>query len=94
MYKHEDIINLVAATIVLHNMMVKVRINNNETDSLDFYNHVKSLCGVNGEDDIDSSEDDVSNVAKAPVGNFDMSSKRDHTLKYRIVQEQKKAILC
>jgi hypothetical protein len=66
-------------------MMVKVRINNDETESLDLYNHVKSLGGVNGEDDIDSSEDDVSNFAKAIVGNFDMSSIRDHTLKYRIV---------
>ena len=36
MQKHEDIFNLVTATIVMHDMMVKERISSYEVESEDF----------------------------------------------------------
>ena len=40
LYKREDILYLVTAAIVLHNVIVKVWINNHGTESVDFYDHV------------------------------------------------------
>ena len=47
---------LVTTTIVLHNMMVEVRINNDEMESVDFYHHDNTQCELNSDDEVDSSE--------------------------------------
>jgi hypothetical protein len=84
LYICEDIFYLVTATIVLQNMMVEVRINKDETESVDFFDQ----AGTHHESDCDDNVcGDCSVVDTSVVGNFDTSSCRENILKYRIVQE-------
>jgi len=77
---------LVTATIVMHNMMVEVRVDNDEVDNENFYDigdcHFHQTCL---EDESGSEDSFESNVSMA-VGNFDLSHVRDSTLKYSIIQ--------
>ncbi len=78
---------LVTAPIVMHNMMVEVRVNNDEVDNGNFYDigdcHFDRTCS---EEESVGSEDSVESNVSMAVGNFDLSNVHDSTLKYSIIQ--------
>ena len=89
LYHREDMFYLVTATIVMHNMTVKVRVDNNEVDNENFYDigdcHFDQTCS---EEELVGSEDSVENNVIMAVGNFDLSNVCDSTLKYSIIQRR------
>ena len=78
---------LITATIVMHNMIVKVRVNNDEVDNENFYDigdcHFDQTCS---EEESVGSEDSVESNVTMAVENFDLSNVHDSTLKYSIIQ--------
>ena len=71
--------------------MGEVRMKNDETESVDFYDHIDRHT-VRENDAEDSSVDEDCSIADVFVRNFDMSCSRENILKYRIVQEQWKKL--
>jgi hypothetical protein len=66
-------------------MIVEVRINNDETESVYIYDQ----AGTHHDSDCDDNVcKDCSVVDTSVVGNFDTSSCRENILKYRMVQER------
>ncbi len=63
---------LITATIVLRDMMVEVRINNDKTERIDFFDEIETCCESVQDDDNRSVGEDCS-VSDMLVGNFDIS---------------------
>lgn len=82
----ENMFYSAVATIVMHNMMVEERIGNEERESKNFYDvGDKQSIMASSEDEANSSNegDQVDNT----LGNFDLSSVRESTMKYTIVKQ-------
>ncbi len=71
--------------------MVEVRINNDKTESIDYYNQVETHCESDQDDD-DSSVGEDCPVTDVLVDNFNVSSPWENILKYRIVQKRWKKL--
>ncbi len=85
LYHCDDMFYLVIATIVMRNMIVEEHTGNKERESENFYDvgDEQSIM-ARSEDEANSSND--SDPITNAVGNFDLSSVRDSTMKYTIVQ--------
>jgi hypothetical protein len=92
LHKRDDILFLVTATIVMHNMMVEERMSKDGMESDSFYEVSQMTSDTNSHDNDSASEnmdggDDV-NV----VGNFEITYVRENILKYKIIQERWKKL--
>ena len=80
---------LVTATIVMHNMMVKVRVSNEEMGNESFYDigdcHFEQ---TSLEEEVVGSEGSVESSVNMAVGQFDMSNVCDSIMKYSIIQRR------
>ena len=94
LHHRDDIYYLVMATILLHNMMVEVRVDNNEDETENFYDvgdvNINDSC-LEEEESVGSDDSAESNLSTA-VGNYDLSHVRDSRLKYAIIQRRWKTL--
>ncbi len=94
LYHREDMFYLVTATILMHNMMVEVRVDNNKDETENFYDvgdvNINDSC-LEEEESVGSDDSAESNLSTA-VGNYDLSHVRDSRLKYAIIQRRWKTL--
>jgi len=67
-------------------MMVELRMKNDETESVDFYDHIDTHTVNENDAEVSSVDEDCIGV-DVFVGNFNVSISKENILKYRIIQE-------